>query len=91
MVNPSRSANPFPVPRMRATKWLGNVRETGWLNVVMRFLLSGTWPLPAQSTKLSAEDGRTAFRQRDPDQKAALFDHGGAIVVQSGCSPEMER
>ena len=38
-------------------------------------------PLPAQSTKLSAEGGRTGFRRRDPDQAAALFDHGGAIVV----------
>ena len=31
--------------------------------------------------QVSAEDGWTGFRRRDPDQAAALFDHGGAIVV----------
>src|SRR4029453_13333328 len=30
---------------------------------------------------ISAERGRTGFRRRDPDQAAALFDHGGAVVV----------
>jgi hypothetical protein len=38
-------------------------------------------PYPPRSTKSSAEDGRTGFRRRDPDQAAALFDHGAAIVV----------
>jgi hypothetical protein len=37
--------------------------------------------LGARSPKLSAEDGRTGFRRRDPDQAAALFDHGGPVVV----------
>lgn len=32
------------------------------------------------STELSADDRRTGFRRRDPDQAATLFDHGRAVV-----------
>src|SRR5215204_4086998 len=39
------------------------------------------WTLPAGPPKLSAEDGRTGLRRRNPDQAAALFDHGGPVVV----------
>src|SRR4029453_12942332 len=39
------------------------------------------WTLPAGPPKLSAEDGRTGLRRRDSDQAAALFDHGGPVVV----------
>jgi hypothetical protein len=91
---PNGRLTPYPVPGVRA-EVLGNLPRD-WLpprpiattdrrilatNVAKRFLLSGTRPLPTQSTKSSAEDGRTGFRWRDPDQAAALFDHGGAIVV----------
>src|SRR5215204_6603149 len=31
--------------------------------------------------KSSAEDGRTGIRRCDPDQAAALFDHGGTVIV----------
>jgi hypothetical protein len=31
--------------------------------------------------KLSTEDARTGLRRRDSDQAAALFDHGGPVVV----------
>jgi hypothetical protein len=34
-----------------------------------------------RSPKLSAEDGRTGFGRRNPDQAAALFDHGRPVVV----------
>src|SRR5215217_7587498 len=37
-------------------------------------------PYP-RSPQLSAEDGRTGFPRRNPDQAAALFDHGGPVVV----------